>query len=145
MTVRLRFAPSPTGYLHIGSARSALFTWMYAKRHNGKFLIRIEDTDQKRSVEGAIENVFTSLRWLGLDWDEGPDIGGPHAPYIQTERAELYQKWAHWLVDNGFAYMNFCRHYKITPNETLAFISPTINKDGILMLSLSEMLSARRA
>jgi glutamyl-tRNA synthetase len=112
MTVRLRFAPSPTGYLHIGSARSALFTWMYAKRHNGKFLIRIEDTDQKRSVEGAIENVFTSLRWLGLDWDEGPDIGGSHAPYIQTERAELYQKWAHWLVDNGFAYKCFC-----TPEE----------------------------
>lgn len=112
MTVRLRFAPSPTGYLHIGSARSALFTWMYAKRHKGKFLIRIEDTDQKRSVEGAIENVFSSLRWLGLDWDEGPDIGGPYEPYIQTERAELYQMWAHWLVENGYAYKCFC-----TPEE----------------------------
>lgn len=108
MTVRLRFAPSPTGYLHIGSARSALFTWMYAKRHNGKFLLRIEDTDQKRSVEGAIDNIMASLRWLGLDWDEGPDIGGPYGPYIQTQRAELHQKWGHWLVEHGYAYKCFC-------------------------------------
>jgi glutamyl-tRNA synthetase len=108
MTVRLRFAPSPTGYLHIGGARSALFTWMYAKRHNGKFILRIEDTDQKRSKEGAIEDIMTSLRWLGLDWDEGPDVGGPYGPYIQTERAELYQKWGHWLVEQGYAYKCFC-------------------------------------
>lgn len=108
MTVRLRFAPSPTGYLHIGGARSALFTWMYAKRHNGTFILRIEDTDQKRSVEGAIDYIISSLRWLGLDWDEGPDIGGPHGPYIQTERAELYQKWANWLVEHGYAYKCFC-------------------------------------
>lgn len=108
MTVRLRFAPSPTGYLHIGGARSALFTWMFARRHNGQFLLRIEDTDQKRSKEGAIEDIMASLRWLGLDWDEGPDIGGPYGPYIQTERAELYQKWAHWLVEHGYAYKCFC-------------------------------------
>jgi glutamyl-tRNA synthetase len=108
MTVRLRFAPSPTGYLHIGGARSALFTWMFARRHNGKFILRIEDTDQKRSIEGAIENIMISLRWLGLDWDEGPDIGGPYGPYIQTERAPLYQEWGHWLVDHGYAYKCFC-------------------------------------
>lgn len=107
-TVRLRFAPSPTGYLHIGGARSALFTWMYARRHNGQFILRIEDTDQKRSKEGAIEDIMASLRWLGLDWDEGPDIGGPYGPYVQTERKELYQKWGHWLVEHGHAYKCFC-------------------------------------
>lgn len=108
MTVRLRFAPSPTGYLHIGGARSALFTWMYARHHNGQFILRIEDTDQKRSVEGAIDNIMNSLRWLGLDWDEGPDIGGPYGPYVQTERADLYQKWANWLIEHDHAYKCFC-------------------------------------
>jgi glutamyl-tRNA synthetase len=108
MTVRLRFAPSPTGYLHIGGARSALFTWMFARRHNGRFILRIEDTDQNRSREGAIEDITSSLRWLGLEWDEGPDKGGPYGPYIQTERAELYQEWAHWLVEHGHAYKCFC-------------------------------------
>ncbi len=107
MTVRLRFAPSPTGYLHIGGARTALFSWMYARRHGGQFVLRIEDTDQKRFVAGAVDNIMTSMRWLGLDWDEGPDIGGPYGPYTQTERAELYQKWANWLVEQGKAYKCF--------------------------------------
>lgn len=107
MAVRTRFAPSPTGYLHIGGARTALFSWLYAKKHGGQFVLRIEDTDQKRSVEGAISNIMDSMRWLGLEWDEGPDIGGPYGPYVQTERAELYQKWAHWLVENGHAYKCF--------------------------------------
>jgi glutamyl-tRNA synthetase len=108
MTVRVRFAPSPTGYLHIGSARSALFTWMYARRFNGAFILRIEDTDLKRTVEGAIEEFKRSFQWLGIDWDEGPDIGGDYGPYIQTQRAELYQKWANWLVDQGYAYRCYC-------------------------------------
>jgi glutamyl-tRNA synthetase len=108
MTVRVRFAPSPTGYLHIGGARSALFTWMFARRHGGKFILRIEDTDLKRTREGAIEDIMASLSWLGLDWDEGPDVGGPYGPYIQTERAALYQKWGHWLVEHGHAYRCFC-------------------------------------
>ncbi|MDX1614900.1 MAG: glutamate--tRNA ligase [Candidatus Promineifilaceae bacterium] len=112
MTVRLRFAPSPTGYLHIGGARSALFTWMYARRHDGQFVLRIEDTDVKRTREGAMEDVMASLQWLGLSWDEGPDVGGPHAPYIQTERAALYQRWANWLVEHGRAYRCYC-----TPEE----------------------------
>jgi glutamyl-tRNA synthetase len=90
MTVRLRFAPSPTGYLHIGSAWTALFTWMYARRHNGQFILRIEDTDVKRTVDDAVENLITGLKWLGLDWEEGPDIGGPYGPYVQTERKPLY-------------------------------------------------------
>lgn len=108
MTVRLRFAPSPTGYLHIGSARSALFTWMYAKRFGGVFLLRIEDTDLKRTKAGAIEEIMASLRWLGIGWDEGPDIGGAYEPYIQTERAELYQRWANWLLEHDHAYKCYC-------------------------------------
>lgn len=107
MVVRTRFAPSPTGYLHIGGARTALFSWLFARKHGGQFILRIEDTDEKRSVEGAIENIMDSMRWLGLQWDEGPDIGGPYGPYTQTARAEIYQKWAHWLVDNGHAYKCF--------------------------------------
>ena len=108
MTVRLRFAPSPTGYLHIGAARSALFTWMYARRFGGSFILRIEDTDLKRTREGALEDFKASLGWLGIDWDEGPDVGGNYGPYIQTERAPLYQEWANWLLDNGHAYRCFC-------------------------------------
>ncbi|MCA9991443.1 MAG: glutamate--tRNA ligase [Ardenticatenaceae bacterium] len=107
MTVRVRFAPSPTGYLHIGSVWTALFTWMYARRHNGQFILRIEDTDTRRTVPGALENLMDGLRWFGIEWDEGPDIGGPYGPYTQTERAPLYQQWAHWLVDNGYAYKCF--------------------------------------
>ncbi|MCA9952292.1 MAG: glutamate--tRNA ligase [Anaerolineales bacterium] len=108
MTVRVRFAPSPTGYLHIGGARTALFNWMFARKHAGKFILRIEDTDRKRYVAGATEALMDDLRWLGLDWDEGPDIGGPFGPYVQSERSELYQEWADWLVDQGHAYRCYC-------------------------------------
>lgn len=112
MSVRVRFAPSPTGYLHIGGARTALFNWMFARKHDGQFILRIEDTDQKRAVEGAIEAILRDLHWIGLDWDEGPDIGGPHGPYVQTERAELYRRWAERLVAQEQAYKCFC-----TPDE----------------------------
>lgn len=112
MTVRVRFAPSPTGYLHIGGARTALFNWLFARKHGGKFILRIEDTDQKRTVPGAIEAIMDGLRWLGLDWDEGPDVGGDFGPYVQTERADLYRKWANWLVEHDDAYKCYC-----TPDE----------------------------
>ena len=102
--VRTRFAPSPTGPLHIGSARSALFGWLLARHHGGQFILRIEDTDQKRFVEGSLDLIMNGLRWLGIDWDEGPDIGGEYGPYTQSERLEHYQKWAKWLVDNDKAY-----------------------------------------
>ena len=114
MTVRVRFAPSPTGYLHIGGARTALFNWLFARKHGGKFILRIEDTDQKRAVPGAIEAIMDGLRWLGLDWDEGPDIGGPYGPYIQTQRADLYQQWANWLVEHGHAYKCYCTPAELT-------------------------------
>lgn len=106
--VRVRFAPSPTGYLHIGGARSALFNFLFARHHGGQFILRIEDTDQKRYVADSVTNLMENLRWLGLDWDEGPDIGGPYGPYTQTERAALYRRWADWLVDNGHAYHCYC-------------------------------------
>lgn len=112
MTVRTRFAPSPTGYLHIGGVWAALFAWMYARKHDGQFILRIEDTDTRRTVEGAREKMMESLRWVGIEWDEGPDIGGPYGPYVQTERKSLYQEWATWLVENDYAYKCFA-----TPEE----------------------------
>lgn len=108
MTVRVRFAPSPTGYLHIGGARTALFNWLFARKHGGQFILRIEDTDTKRTMPGAIGVIMDGLRWLGLDWDEGPDKGGPYGPYIQTERANLYRERANWLLQEGHAYKCFC-------------------------------------
>ena len=90
--IRTRFAPSPTGFLHVGGARTALFNYLFSKRYNGEFVLRIEDTDQKREVEGSSEHIKKCLKWLGLNWDQGLDIGGPHAPYIQSERLSLYKK-----------------------------------------------------
>jgi glutamyl-tRNA synthetase len=106
--VRVRFAPSPTGFLHIGGARTALFNWLFARKHNGTFILRIEDTDQKRYVPEAEQDIKDSLRWLGMDWQEGPDINGPHAPYYQSRRTDLYKTWADWLVKNGHAYRCNC-------------------------------------
>jgi glutamyl-tRNA synthetase len=107
-TVRVRYAPSPTGAPHVGNIRTALFTWLFARHHQGKFVVRIEDTDQAREVENGLELILESLRWLGLDWDEGPGVGGPHGPYTQSERLPLYQKSAQWLVDHGHAYRCYC-------------------------------------
>ena len=107
-TVRVRYAPSPTGAPHVGNIRTALFTWLFARHHQGKFIVRIEDTDQAREVENGLELILESLRWLGLDWDEGPGVGGPHGPYTQSERLPLYQQSAQWLVDHGHAYKCYC-------------------------------------
>lgn len=106
--VRVRFAPSPTGYLHIGSARTALYDWLMAKKEKGLFLLRIEDTDRSRYVPEAMEDIMESLRWLGLNWDEGPETGGPAGPYQQSERVELYRRHAEDLVAQGKAYYCFC-------------------------------------
>ncbi|MCB0035886.1 MAG: glutamate--tRNA ligase, partial [Anaerolineales bacterium] len=114
MTVRLRFAPSPTGYLHIGGARTALFNWLYARHAGGKFILRIEDTDQSRTIADAQAEQMAALRWLGLDWDEGPDIGGDFGPYVQSERVHLYQEWANWLLENDFAYRCFATAEELT-------------------------------
>jgi len=106
--VRVRFAPSPTGALHIGGGRTALFNWLFARSHNGKFILRIEDTDRERSTLEANKAIFQGLEWLGLDWDEGPNVGGPFGPYYQTERLELHQKHAQLLINEGKAYYCFC-------------------------------------
>lgn len=108
MTVRTRFAPSPTGYMHVGNLRTALYAYLKAKSEGGTFILRIEDTDQVRQVEGAVDIIYNTLRQTGLLWDEGPDIGGPVGPYIQTERRALYGKYAELLVEKGHAYYCFC-------------------------------------
>src|SRR4029079_16326376 len=106
--LRVRFAPSPTGYLHVGGARTALFNWLLARRHGGTFVLRIEDTDAERSSWEMVAGIVAGLRWLGLDWDEGPDVGGPHAPYFQSERLDKYREHAHTLVRAGRGYYCYC-------------------------------------
>jgi glutamyl-tRNA synthetase len=108
MTVRVRFAPSPTGHLHVGGARTAIFNWLFAHRHGGKFIIRVEDTDQARSTRESETMVLEDLQWLGLKWDEGPDADGPHTPYRQSERTDLYGSVAQKLLASGVAYRCFC-------------------------------------
>lgn len=103
-TVRTRFAPSPTGYLHIGGIRTALYDWLVARQNDGQFILRFEDTDQKREVPGARQHLIDSLKAVGLDYDEGPDCGGPFAPYVQSQRLDSYQKWARQLIETGRAY-----------------------------------------
>jgi glutamyl-tRNA synthetase len=105
---RVRFAPSPTGYLHVGGARTALFNWLYARRHGGAFVLRIEDTDVQRSSADMVTGILDGLRWLGLDWDEGPDVGGPHGPYFQSARLDRYREAAARLVAAGHAYYCYC-------------------------------------
>jgi glutamyl-tRNA synthetase len=105
---RVRFAPSPTGFPHVGNMRTALFNWLFARHCGGKFVGRIEDTDQTRLVKGAVEAILDGLGWLGLDWDEGPGVGGPYGPYFQSQRLELYQEIADRLVRQGDAYYCYC-------------------------------------
>ncbi|MDR3519944.1 MAG: glutamate--tRNA ligase [Candidatus Pacebacteria bacterium] len=99
-----RFAPSPTGFIHVGNIRTALYAWLLARKNNGQFILRVEDTDKEREVVGSIEHIKKSLKWLGLNWDQGPDVGGPYAPYIQSERLPLYKKYAEILIKKGLAY-----------------------------------------
>ncbi len=108
MTVRTRFAPSPTGRLHAGNARVAVFNWAFARRHRGAFVLRVEDTDVERNAENSLQSILEDLRWLGLLWDEGPEVGGAYGPYRQSERGRRYAEAARGLVDAGFAYPCFC-------------------------------------
>ncbi len=119
MTPRLRFAPSPTGYLHVGGARTALFNWLYARRHGGAFILRIEDTDVERSQAELVTGILDGLRWLGIDWDEGPEIGGPHAPYFQSQRLDRYRAAAKQLLDSGHAFEDDgAIRFKVPPGKT---------------------------
>lgn len=114
MDVRVRFAPSPTGYLHVGGLRTALYNYLFAKHNNGKMILRIEDTDRSRYVENAIENLIDSLKWAGIEYDEGPDIGGDYGPYKQSDRLELYKKYAQELLDSSKAYYAFDTSEELT-------------------------------
>ena len=113
MAVRTRFAPSPTGFIHVGNLRSAIFTYLIAKKENGTFVLRIEDTDQERYVEGAVNTIYYTLDSCGLEWDEGPDKGGDFGPYIQSERMESYKTYAHQLVEENKAYKCFCTEERL--------------------------------
>jgi glutamyl-tRNA synthetase len=114
--IRVRYAPSPTGRLHVGGVRTALFNWLFARKYGGTFVLRVEDTDLERSTEESVEQLKGSMRWVGLEWDEGPEAGGPHAPYRQTERFGLYREAARKLLDSGAAYYDFA-----TPEELAEF------------------------
>jgi len=128
MTVRTRFAPSPTGYIHVGNVRAALFPYLLAKQKGGKFVLRIEDTDQARFVEGATDLILDTLEWLGMDWDEGPRKGGDFGPYVQTERRDHYKQWAQKLIDKGLAYAD-----PYTPEQVQSFREEAIaNKKPFL-------------
>ena len=111
--VRVRFAPSPTGYPHVGNIRTALFNWLYARHTGGAFIVRIEDTDVARKVEGALDAILGGLRWLGLDWDEGPEVGGKYGPYFQSQRLDLYREAAQRLVKQGDAYQCYCSQERL--------------------------------
>src|SRR5512136_3069730 len=110
--IRVRFAPSPTGHMHLGSARTALYDYLIARQTEGQFVVRIEDTDRKRYVEGAEKELLDGLAWLGMDWEEGPDKEGSYGPYRQSERKDIYQKYARELVEKDKAFYCFC-----TPQE----------------------------
>ncbi len=126
--IRTRYAPSPTGTLHIGNARTALFNYLFAKHHQGEFVVRIEDTDIERNVEGGVESQLNDLKWLGITWDEGPLVGGLYGPYFQLERLEIYHKYAHDLLDQGLAYKdykegssNYAIRFKVPSNREFNF------------------------
>lgn len=139
--IRLRFAPSPTGSMHVGGVRTALFNWLFAKKNNGKFILRIEDTDKERSSKESEREIINSLKWCGLDWDEGPDIGGEYGPYRQSERLDIYKKYINFLIEKNMAYYavydknnneiytsnNYPEKYK---NESIV-VKFRVNKNGI--------------
>ena len=130
-TVRTRFAPSPTGYMHVGNLRTALYTYLLAKKNGGKFILRIEDTDRERYVEGAVDVIYKTLRDCGLNWDEGPDVGGEYGPYVQSERMGMFKEYAEKLVENGHAYRCFCtkeRLEELSAVQKASNISPMYDR-----------------
>ena len=132
-----RFAPSPTGYLHIGGARTALFCWLMARHHGGRMILRIEDTDQKRNTPTATRQVMEDLRWLGIQWDEGPEVGGPHEPYLQSQRRDIYDRYLKQLLEAGKAYYCFetseelqvLRDQATAEKKTFAYQRPAVFPD----------------
>jgi nondiscriminating glutamyl-tRNA synthetase len=146
MTVRVRFAPSPTGYLHVGGARTAYFNWLFARQHQGTFVLRIEDTDVQRSSEASEGGVLADLEWLALEWDEGPDRGGPYGPYRQSERLALYRERAEQLVASGAGYPCFCTDAELEERRKLALAAgrPPHYDGRCRRMSLAERAAARK-
>ncbi|HLG25336.1 MAG TPA: glutamate--tRNA ligase, partial [Candidatus Gracilibacteria bacterium] len=145
--VRTRFAPSPTGYLHVGGLRTALYSYLYARQNKGRFLLRIEDTDQKRYVEGAVESLINTLTTVGISFDEGPGVGGDHGPYIQSERTEMYREHAQKLIELKAAYPCFCtaeRLVQMRERQTAAKKAPMYDRT-CLNLSASEIEEKKKA
>ncbi len=138
MEIRTRFAPSPTGFMHLGGLRTALYNYLYARKMGGKFILRIEDTDQERYVEGATEVIYDTLRGCGIDWDEGPDIGGPCGPYVQSERKSLYLPYAKQLVEKGAAYYCFCTKEELDERRAAAEAKGEVFKYDKHCLNLSK-------
>lgn len=128
--IRVRFAPSPTGHLHVGGARTALFNWLFARNKGGRFILRIEDTDQERSTEESYRAIIDSLKWLGLDWDEGPIVGGDYGPYFQSQRRHLYKKWAEKLLADAKAYCCFCSQEEVAARKQAAGQADSPAYDG---------------
>jgi nondiscriminating glutamyl-tRNA synthetase len=145
--IRVRFAPSPTGYLHVGGARTAIFNWAFARRSGGTFVLRIEDTDVERSTRGSERSLMDDLRWLGLDWDEGPETGGPYGPYRQSERLALYRETAEALIRSGQAYPCFCSEAELeSKREAAAARGEATHYDGTCRgLTADEVTAARAA
>ena len=135
--IRVRIAPSPSGNLHVGTARTALFNYLFAKKNNGKFVLRIEDTDAERTSQAYVDNIFDSLKALGLNWDEGPDVGGNYGPYTQSERFDIYPKYIQELLDKGFAYECFCTPEELEAEKELA----TTNKQAYVYSKKCENLT----
>ncbi len=133
--IRVRFAPSPTGYLHVGGARTALFNYLFAKHYDGKFVLRIEDTDVSRSTKEYEEQLMESLLWMGITWDEGPDVGGETGPYRQTERTDIYVKMVEELINSGKAYRVYAYPEEIDPT--------TINRCSRSSIPLKEKKSSK--
>jgi len=144
--IRVRFAPSPTGYLHVGGARTAIFNWLFARHGKGTFVLRIEDTDAERSTGESERSLVEDLRWLGLDWDEGPEIGGPHAPYRQSERLDRYRAVADDLVARALAYPCFCTDEDLERKREAAIAAGRAQHyDGTCRNLTPEEVAARRA
>ena len=143
-TVRTRFAPSPTGFMHLGNLRSALYTYLYAKRHGGSFILRIEDTDQSRYVEGAVDVIYNTLRDIGMQWDEGPDVGGDYGPYVQSQRKDMYLPYAKQLVEAGKAYYCFCTKEELDSRRGAAEAEGAVWKYDKHCASLSKEEVQRR-
>ena len=141
-SVRVRFAPSPTGALHIGGGHTALFNWLWARRNNGKFILRIEDTDLVRSTKEYEETIMSGMKWLGLEWDEGPDIGGDYGPYRQSERLDIYREYANKLVDEGKAYKDGeAIIFKVEPGQDISFNDVVYGQINVMSDGLKEQNS----